>query len=76
MTNIWHHWLGVDKEVAAIFDPFGNAVHPALARPVLGEDVSISGAGPIGLMATAISAMRAHARSISASRTFTAATWR
>jgi threonine 3-dehydrogenase len=54
MTNIWHHWPGVDPEVAAIFDPFGNAVHTALAFPVLGEDVLITGAGPIGLMATAV----------------------
>src|ERR671919_1312911 len=54
MTNIWHHWPGIDEEVAAIFDPFGNAVHTALAFPVLGEDVLISGAGPIGLMATAV----------------------
>ena len=54
MTNIWHHWPGIDEEVAAIFDPFGNAVHTALAFPILGEDVLISGAGPIGLMATAV----------------------
>jgi threonine 3-dehydrogenase len=54
MTNVWHHWPGVDPEVAAIFDPFGNAVHTALAFPVLGEDVLVSGAGPIGLMATAV----------------------
>jgi threonine 3-dehydrogenase len=54
MTNIWHHWSGVDEEIAAIFDPFGNAVHTALAFQVLGEDVLISGAGPIGLMATAV----------------------
>jgi threonine 3-dehydrogenase len=54
MTNIWHHWPGIDPEVAAIFDPFGNAVHTALAFPTLGEDVLISGAGPIGLMATAV----------------------
>jgi threonine 3-dehydrogenase len=51
MTNIWHHWPGIDEEVAAIFDPFGNAVHTALTFEVLGEDVLISGAGPIGLMA-------------------------
>ena len=63
MTNIWHHWPGVDPEVAAIFDPFGNAVHTALAFPVLGEDVLISGAGPIGLMATAV-ARHAGARHI------------
>ena len=54
MTNVWHHWRGIDEEVAAIFDPFGNAVHTALAFPVLGEDVLVSGAGPIGLMATAV----------------------
>ena len=54
MTNVWHHWPGVDEEVAAIFDPFGNAVHTALAFPVLGEDVLVSGAGPIGLMAIAV----------------------
>ena len=54
MTNIWHHAAGIDEEVAAIFDPFGNAVHTALAFPVLGEDVLVSGAGPIGLMATAV----------------------
>ena len=54
MTNVWHHWPGIDPEVAAIFDPFGNAVHTALAFPVLGEDVLVTGAGPIGLMATAV----------------------
>jgi threonine 3-dehydrogenase len=54
MTNIWHHAPGIEEEVAAIFDPFGNAVHTALAFPVLGEDVLVSGAGPIGLMATAV----------------------
>jgi threonine 3-dehydrogenase len=54
MTNVWHHWRGIDEEVAAIFDPFGNAVHTALSFPVLGEDVLVSGAGPIGLMATAV----------------------
>jgi threonine 3-dehydrogenase len=54
VTNVWHHWPGIDEEVAAIFDPFGNAVHTALAFPVLGEDVLVVGAGPIGLMATAV----------------------
>ncbi|HEY4754205.1 MAG TPA: L-threonine 3-dehydrogenase [Candidatus Limnocylindrales bacterium] len=54
MTNVWHHWQGIDEDVAAVFDPFGNAVHTALAFPVLGEDVLITGAGPIGLMATAV----------------------
>ena len=51
MTNIWRHDEGINQEVAAIFDPFGNAVHTALSFPVLGEDVLISGAGPIGIMA-------------------------
>ncbi len=51
MANIWRHHHGIDQEVAAIFDPFGNAVHTALSFPVLGEDVLITGAGPIGIMA-------------------------
>lgn len=54
MTNVWHHSPGVDLDVASIFDPFGNAVHTALSFPVLGEDVLITGAGPIGIMAAAI----------------------
>jgi threonine 3-dehydrogenase len=51
MTNIWRHRPDVNLDVAAIFDPFGNAVHTALSFPVLGEDVLITGAGPIGIMA-------------------------
>jgi threonine 3-dehydrogenase len=54
MTNIWKHSPRVPIEVAAIFDPFGNAVHTALSFPVLGEDVLITGAGPIGIMAAAV----------------------
>lgn len=54
MTNIWRHHHSVDEDIAAIFDPFGNAVHTALSFPVLGEDVLITGAGPIGLMALAV----------------------
>jgi threonine 3-dehydrogenase len=54
MTNIWHHWSGVDEEIASIFDPFGNAVHTALSFDVLGEDVLVAGAGPIGCMAAAV----------------------
>ena len=53
-TNIWHHRDGIDLDVASIFDPFGNALHTALAFPVLGEDVLITGAGPIGCMAAAV----------------------
>ncbi len=52
--NAWVHTHAVDLDVAAIFDPFGNAVHTALSFPVLGEDVLITGAGPIGLMAAAV----------------------
>jgi threonine 3-dehydrogenase len=54
MANIWRHDPKVDRDVAAIFDPFGNAVHTALAFDVLGEDVLITGAGPIGIMAAAV----------------------
>ncbi len=54
MTNVWHHRPGVDLEVASIFDPFGNAVHTALSFDLLGEDVLITGAGPIGIMGAAI----------------------
>jgi threonine 3-dehydrogenase len=54
MTNIWHHDSQVPTDIAAIFDPFGNAVHAAMSFPVFGEDVLITGAGPIGLMAAAI----------------------
>ena len=54
MTNIWRHHESVPLDVAAIFDPFGNAVHTALTFPVLGEDVLITGAGPIGIMAAGV----------------------
>jgi threonine 3-dehydrogenase len=54
MTNVWVHAPGIDRDVAAIFDPFGNAVHTALSFPVLGEDVLVTGAGPIGIMAAAV----------------------
>jgi len=54
MTNVWHHKHDVDRDVAAIFDPVGNAVHTALSFPVLGEDVLVTGAGPIGIMAAAV----------------------
>ena len=63
MANIWRHHAGVNQEVAAIFDPFGNAVHTALAFPVLGEDVLITGAGPIGIMAIPV-VKRAGARHV------------
>ncbi|MFV1965377.1 MAG: L-threonine 3-dehydrogenase [Pirellulaceae bacterium] len=54
MTQVWQHHESIDRDVASIFDPFGNAVHTALTFPVLGEDVLITGAGPIGIMAAAV----------------------
>ncbi|MFN2327567.1 MAG: L-threonine 3-dehydrogenase [Chromatocurvus sp.] len=54
MSNVWEHAPGIDLDVAALFDPFGNAVHTALQNDLLGEDVLITGAGPIGAMAAAV----------------------
>jgi threonine 3-dehydrogenase len=54
MTNVWVHDASIERDVQAIFDPFGNAVHTGLHFPVLGEDVLITGAGPIGCMAAAV----------------------
>jgi threonine 3-dehydrogenase len=54
MSNVWEHSPGIDLDVAALFDPFGNAVHTALQFDLLGEDVLITGAGPIGAMAAAV----------------------
>ncbi|MFE0131166.1 L-threonine 3-dehydrogenase [Streptomyces sp. NPDC059037] len=62
-SNVWVHRVPVDLDVAAIFDPFGNAVHTALSFPLVGEDVLITGAGPIGLMAAAV-ARHAGARNV------------
>ncbi|MFF7216199.1 L-threonine 3-dehydrogenase [Streptomyces sp. NPDC008238] len=53
-SNVWVHRVAVDLDTAAIFDPFGNAVHTALSFPLVGEDVLITGAGPIGIMAAAV----------------------
>ena len=63
MTNVWHHDPSISRDVQTIFDPFGNAVHTALSFNVLGEDVLITGAGPIGIMAAAI-AQHAGARHV------------
>ncbi|HIZ37903.1 MAG TPA: L-threonine 3-dehydrogenase [Candidatus Ruania gallistercoris] len=56
--NVWSHTregsTDITPELGAIFDPFGNAVHTALRFGVVGEDVLITGAGPIGLMAAAV----------------------
>ena len=54
VTNVWYHDPHIPRDVQAIFDPFGNAVHTALQFDVLGEDVLITGAGPIGIMAAAV----------------------
>ena len=62
-ANVWVHRVPVELDVAAIFDPFGNAVHTALSFPLVGEDVLITGAGPIGLMAAAV-ARHAGARNV------------
>ncbi|RYV49800.1 L-threonine 3-dehydrogenase [Pengzhenrongella frigida] len=53
-SNVWRHPAGIDLDLAAVFDPLGNAVHTALSFPLVGEDVLITGAGPIGLMAAAV----------------------
>jgi threonine 3-dehydrogenase len=53
-TNVWGHKPGIDLDVASIFDPFGNATHSTLSFPVLGEDVLVTGAGPIGIISAAI----------------------
>jgi threonine 3-dehydrogenase len=54
VTNVWHCDPRIPLEVLSAFDPLGNATHTALSFPVLGEDVLITGAGPIGLMAAMI----------------------
>ncbi|MFG0254490.1 MAG: L-threonine 3-dehydrogenase [Rhodopirellula sp. JB053] len=54
VTNVWKHDQNIDRDIAAIFDPYGNAVHTALSFEILGEDVLITGAGPIGCMAAAV----------------------
>ena len=54
MTNVWLCDKNIPEEISSIFDPLGNAVHTALSFDLLGEDVLITGAGPIGIMATAI----------------------
>lgn len=54
MSNVWEHRPGIDLDVASLFDPLGNAVHTALQFDLLGEDVLITGAGPIGAMAAAV----------------------
>ncbi len=53
-TNAWIQPRDLDPDLCAVFDPLGNATHTALQWPMVGEDVLVTGAGPIGVMATAI----------------------
>ena len=53
-TNVWPIHKDIPSKIAAFFDPFGNAAHTALSFEMVGEDVLITGAGPIGIMAVAI----------------------
>ncbi len=54
VTNVWHCNSAISTDILSCFDPLGNATHTALSFPVLGEDILITGAGPIGIMAAAI----------------------
>jgi threonine 3-dehydrogenase len=54
MSNVWEHKPGINQDIASIFDPFGNAVHTALQFDLFEEDILITGAGPIGVMAAAV----------------------
>ncbi|MZQ98124.1 MAG: L-threonine 3-dehydrogenase [Acidaminobacter sp.] len=63
VTNVWHCDPEIPLEILSSFDPFGNAVHTALSFDLLGEDVLITGAGPIGIMAVAV-AKHAGARNV------------
>ena len=54
VENVWKHPDDIDPDLGAIFDPLGNATHTALQWPMIGEDVLITGAGPIGCIAAAI----------------------
>lgn len=53
-SNVWPIHEDIPSEIAAFLDPFGNAVHTALSYEMVGEDVLITGAGPIGIMAVAV----------------------
>lgn len=54
VSNVWHNDHNIPEDILSIFDPLGNAIHTALSFDILGEDVLITGAGPIGIMAAAI----------------------
>jgi threonine 3-dehydrogenase len=53
-TNVFKIPKEIPDNIASIFDPFGNAVHTALSFDLVGEDVLVTGAGPIGIMAAAV----------------------
>jgi threonine 3-dehydrogenase len=63
VTNVWFCDSSIPLDILSCFDPLGNAVHTALSFDILGEDVLITGAGPIGCMAAAI-ARHAGARQV------------
>ena len=54
VTNVWYCDTRIPTDVLTCFDPLGNAAHTALSFDLVGEDVLITGAGPIGIMAVAI----------------------
>ena len=54
ITNVWHCDPNISADILACFDPFGNAVHTTLSYDLVGEDILITGAGPIGCMAIAV----------------------
>ena len=54
VSNVWHCDPGIPTDILSCFDPLGNATHTALSFDVLGEDVLVTGAGPIGIMAVAV----------------------
>ncbi len=62
-ANVWHCDPSIPEELFSIFDPLGNAVHTALSYDLVGEDVLVTGAGPIGIMAAAV-AKKAGARNV------------
>lgn len=62
-TNVWHCDPSISEELFSVFDPLGNAVHTALSYDLVGEDVLVTGAGPIGIMAAAV-AKKAGARNV------------
>jgi threonine 3-dehydrogenase len=75
-TNVWVQPDEIDPDLGAIFDPLGNATHTALQWPMVGEDVLVTGAGPIGVMAAAIARHAGAGTSWSPTSPTIASTWR